>query len=119
MWDSIEIVSLDNKRRTFLSRWAPRQASNGSLAIELICNTFAGSSVPVEISVLTKNIDEEGSAPGIAVAVFQILSTTQILQCDCIGLRQLVRLQITFEAQAVGQGCIVRPLPSTWYDTAV
>lgn len=121
MWMNTEIIALNTSQQTYYTPWFPKGADNALLMMELIANTIPTGAGAVTATVWTKNLEDEGSAPGSAAATFTSLTgaTLGFFEAACTGLKQLVRFQVTFRADAVGQGVIYRFLGPTWYDTAV
>jgi hypothetical protein len=120
MWMLTAIVALDTSLHTYYSPWFPKGADNGVFAVEVTGNTLPDVPVGTVFSVLTKNREDEGSAPASAVGSTTLTSGTPgIYELNCAGLKDLVRFQVAFRAGSAGQGLICRLLPPTWYDTAV
>lgn len=117
MWMNTEIVALNTNVQTYFTPWFPKGADNGVFAAEVLLNTL-DTEDPFVISVATKNLEDEGSAPYWAGDLEQ-LGSSAIFEATCTELKQLVRLAITFQASSVGQGFVLRALPPTWFDTAV
>jgi len=117
MWMLTQIVALDTSAKSYLTPWFPKGADNGVFTMEKPQDTIAGTAV--QVKVYTKNREDEGSKPWATVGTFTAVSGTSFLEVNCSQLKDLVRFEITFTANAVGQGLIYRFLPPTWYDTAV
>ena len=115
MWMNTQIIALDSAAAEYYTPWFPKGADNGIFTMELIQSTL--TTVPIAVTVWTKNREDEGSAPGTSVGTFASLSGS-LLEVACANLKELVRFRIYFRGQA-GQGAIFRFLGPTWYDTAV
>ena len=115
MWMNTQIIALDTALNTYYTPWFPRGADNGVFSLELYQSTLGTT---FSVAVLTKNREDEGSAPGGSVGTFAAVSAP-FYEVNCTGLKELVRFQISTRASATGQGAIFRFLPPTWYDTAV
>lgn len=122
MWMNTEIVALNTSAQVYYTPWFPKGADNGVFAMERILHTFAGAGGDGDgeftVTVWHKNREDEGSAPGSAVATLTVLGSTAFYEAKCTGLKELVRFRMEFQAGSVGQGVIFRLLPPTWYDTA-
>lgn len=115
MWMNTQIVALDTNANIYYSPWLPRGADNAVFMAEILKDTFGSS--PLEITVYTKNAEDEGSG---AMAVATLMSLTGgFVEANVTGLKELFRFGMQFKAGAAGQGAEFRILPPTWYDTAV
>jgi hypothetical protein len=117
MWMNTEIIALSTSAKVYYTPWFPKGADNAVFTMERLEHTFGTSALAV--TVYHKNREDEGSAPGSAVATFTNLSGTSFYEASCTGLKELVRFRLAFTASAVGQGVILRFLAPTWYSTAV
>jgi hypothetical protein len=119
MWMLTQITALDTSARTYLSSWFSKGADNAVFAMEVAENTLPDKPAPAVFSVLTKNREDEGSAPAAAVGSTNLTGgTPAVYEINCTGLKELVRVQISFRAGSAGEGLICRLLQPTWYDTA-
>jgi hypothetical protein len=121
MWMLTEIVALNTSAQTYYTPWFERQADNANFSMELVVNSIPSSPGPFTVTVWTKNREDEGSSPGTAVGTFSSIDggALGMFEASCVGLKQLVRFQITFRAGAASHGVVYRFLPPTWFDTAV
>jgi hypothetical protein len=118
MWMNTEIVALNTSAQTWYSPWFPKGADNGVFTVEVVQSTLTGNDPEFEIGVYTKNLEDEGSAP-TSVGTLAPVGSSTFYEVSGTSLKQLVRLAITFQAGAVGEGIVLRVLAPTWYDTAV
>jgi hypothetical protein len=67
MWMNTQIVALDTNINIYYSPWFPRGADNAVFMAEILKDTFTGNSM--EITVYTKNAEDEGSGatPGVSI----------------------------------------------------
>jgi len=117
MWMNTQIVALNTSATVYYTPWFPKAADNAVFTLEKIQDTLA--TAPFKVEVLTKNREDEGSAPWTVVATINTALNGNFYEANCTGLKELVRFQLTFTASAAGQGVVYRILPPTWYDTAV
>lgn len=110
MWMYTQIIT-QGTARDFYTPWFPRGADNGVFTVEEV-----EKSATVTYTVLSKNREEEGSAPNSGTSFSTVSGNFK--EAKVTGLLELVRFKISVSGTS-GQSVIFRFLPPTWYDTAV
>lgn len=111
----ITIVAAAGERR-YYTPWFPRMADYALFAYEVV---FSDMTNPLEVEMLTKNVEDSGSGGSALSDTFNQMGGTNIWQADVTDMCELVRFVVFVQGYgSAGESVSFRFLPPTWYARA-
>lgn len=107
------IEASSSATQTYYTPWFPGQADNAIFTFEQIHSTLGSAE---DVSVYTKEAEEEGVGSAATSGTFSQLGSTRFYEASPTGLKDLVRFRI-FLRDTTGF-LHFRFLQPTWYATA-